>query len=269
MRLGVVHLARAANDPRWLAFFLASLARHDPGVPYDLVVIRKGYPDPAPDPALAAFRAPSLGRVIQIAAPDETFATNLFLDVAREVDHAALLFFVSWARILAPGWGRILLEGLARPGTGVVGGSAGWEALDASTPFPNRSVRTTGFAIRRETWLSLDPGDLSTKRGGNRFEAGPASMTRQILDRGLAALVAGRDGRFFGPEDWPASRTFRSGDQENLLFADNRTQDYWAGSLRRRQKLARLNWGDEGLAAPAGLVARLRRRLWWRFGRGL
>ena len=267
MRLAVVYLARAANDPRWLRFFLASLVRFEAGTSYDLAIIAKGF-DEKPIRGLENANAPGLSQIIRHDASDETFATNTFFDVARVLDHDAILFFVSWARILAPNWGRIMMDGLTRDRTGVVGGSAGWEALDpALTPFPNPSIRTTGFCIRRNTWLALDPGPLKEKRDGNLFEAGPNSMTRQIEAMGLQPLVAGRDGTYFECKDWPSSRTFRSGDQENLLFADNRTQDYATGSLRRRRKLARLNWGEKAEVSSIGLAQRLRRRFWWKYDR--
>jgi len=55
--------------------------------------------------------------------------------------------------------------------------------------------------------------------------------------------VAGRDGRVYGSEEWPASRTFRSGEQDNLLVADNRTEQYHAADPTRRGELARFAWG--------------------------
>ncbi|MEM1382243.1 MAG: hypothetical protein AAF713_13670 [Pseudomonadota bacterium] len=266
MHLGVVYLARQANHPRWLRFFLDSLQRHPAGAPYDLLVIQKGYPSKAPDPALIGFQAPGLQAIHLHHASDATFATNTFFDLARAVEHTHLLYFVSWARVLAPDWARIMTAAAAAPGCGIVGASAGYEPLNDTTPFPNRSIRTTGFLVARALWLSLDPGPLTRKYDGNLFEAGPNSLTRQVEARGLLPVVAGRDGRVWGPEDWPESRTFRSGDQENLLFADNRTQDYAMGSLRRRRKLARLNWGDAAEVATVPPWTRLARRLAWSRG---
>jgi hypothetical protein len=266
MGLAVVYLARQVNPPRFLAAFLASLARHPAGMPFDLVVIAKGWA--APPPGLAGYAAPGLGRVEVLLRGDESFATPLFAEAGRVLDHERLAFFVSWSRVLAPGWARIMAQAFdAEPRTGVVGASAGWEALDATTPFPNPSIRTTGFMVPRSLWADLDFGDQSTKRAGNLFEAGPRSMTRQIEARGLLPVLTGRDGGRWLPEAWHLSRTFRLGDQENLMLADNRTQAYAVASLGRRRRLARLNWGDPGLAAPAPLMVRLGRRLAWRWGR--
>ena len=37
-------------------------------------------------------------------------------------------------------------------------------------------------------------------------------------------------------KDWPRSRTFRLQEQEGLLIADNRTNQYACGSRRKRKK---------------------------------
>ena len=265
MRLGVVYLARRSNHPRFLRYFLASLRRNPSGYPYDLVVILKGYPPGAAIPKLQGFNAPGLGRLIQLPMDDALFATETFFRAAQAVDYDALLFFVSWSRILAPDWGRIVVTGLGQPGAGLVGGSSGFESLDSRTPFPNPSIRTTGFAIAREVWLGLDCGDQSSKFGGNLFEAGPASMTKQILRQGKGAVVAGRDGRYYPSQLWRDSQTFRLGTQSNLLFADNRTRDFDVARPSKRQRLAELNWAPSVPVVPVSRLARVLGKLRWRF----
>jgi hypothetical protein len=78
------------------------------------------------------------------------------------------------------------------------------------------------------------------------LESGRQSITRRIQERGLRATVVGCDGQIYDVEAWPDSHTFRSGDQENLLVADNQTQDYQMASSRRRRRLARDSWGVAG-----------------------
>ncbi|MCF4167507.1 hypothetical protein L2U69_17810 [Zavarzinia compransoris] len=266
MSLGVVYLSRHANPRRYFLRFLQSLAEHGAGVPYDLIVIQKGYPEAAKDPALDGFTAPGLQRILVFHASDETFATNVFFDVAGAYDHDHLLYFVSWSRVLAPDWGRLMLGAYdAVPACGVVGASSGWEALNETTPFPNPSIRTTGFLIERALFAALDFRDRERKYGGNLFEAGPDSMTRQIERRGLVPVVADRFGHYWLTADWPKSRTFRSGDQEGLIFADNRTHAYDAGSNRKRRKLARLNWGDDAMVTGVDPLRRLWRRFVWSY----
>ena len=52
----------------------------------------------------------------------------------------------------------------------------------------------------------------------------------------------GRDGIGYPREEWALSRTFRSGEQENLLIADNRTDQYANGDEAFRTLLAGLAW---------------------------
>ena len=81
------------------------------------------------------------------------------------------------------------------------------------------------------------------KRVTYRLESGPRSITRQVLARGLRAVVAGRDGRAYDVEEWPRSATYRAGRQQNLLVADNRTGDWERASPRLRRRLSRDAWG--------------------------
>ena len=70
-------------------------------------------------------------------------------------------------------------------------------------------------------------------------------MTRQLWARGLQTLIVGRDGCAFPPQRWADSATFRSGDQANLLVADNRTRQWEAADPAERAHLSRLAWGEE------------------------
>jgi len=114
-------------------------------------------------------------------------------------------------------------------------------------PFPNPHVRTTGFMLERDLMLTLDWPATMHKRSALKLESGTPNITRQVLARGLRVLVVGRDGRGYERERWPESRTFRSGSQENLLIADNRTREYADAPPVRRAQLARFAWGDSAL----------------------
>jgi hypothetical protein len=84
-----------------------------------------------------------------------------------------------------------------------------------------------------------------------RLESGRESLTAQIRDMGLAAFVVGRDGCAYARDQWPASRTFWQGAQENLLIADNRTEDYQLGDTEARAALSRYAWGQDADPRPA------------------
>ena len=69
-------------------------------------------------------------------------------------------------------------------------------------------------------------------------------MTRQIGRRGLTVLVVGGDGVAYSPLEWPMSRTYRSGDQQNLMIADNRTEMYSRADPQGKELMRWLIWGD-------------------------
>jgi hypothetical protein len=111
-------------------------------------------------------------------------------------------------------------------------------------PYPNPHIRTNAFLIPRRVMCSLRAGDVSSKAGAHRFESGKQSLTRQVFHLGMRALVVGVDGRAYERESWRESRTFRSGEQSNLLVSDNRTREYFEADLETRNHLSQLAWGD-------------------------
>jgi hypothetical protein len=82
-------------------------------------------------------------------------------------------------------------------------------------------------------------------------------MTRTILAEGGRVGVVDRDGRVLAPQDWPESLTFRSGNQERLLVADNRTNDYQTAGIGRRRRRARRAFGDRALIRSQFVLTRL------------
>jgi hypothetical protein len=111
-------------------------------------------------------------------------------------------------------------------------------------PFPNPHLRSNAFMLSRKLMLSLEVGHIRYKVDAERFESGRNGLTRQVLDRGLDALVVGRDGAAYRAEQWPQSRTFRSADNRNLLVADNRTEQYLEADCATRATLEVMAWGE-------------------------
>jgi len=95
----------------------------------------------------------------------------------------------------------------------------------------------------RELLLELGMERALDKDAAHSLESGWRSITRQVLTMGLSVLVVGRDGHAYEPGEWPASRTFRSGEQENLLIGDNRSEEYRLASPAVRSTLSELAWG--------------------------
>jgi hypothetical protein len=105
--------------------------------------------------------------------------------------------------------------------------------------------------LRRDRLLDVKVAEIRSKQDAYRFESGPESLTRRIRALGLEVLVVGRDGRGYRVEDWYESRTFRSGDQENLLISDNQTSYYDGADPAIRRASIRAVWGP---AVPGAVV---------------
>jgi hypothetical protein len=114
----------------------------------------------------------------------------------------------------------------------------------AFDPFPSAHLRTNAFIASRDLMVQLGIPRIRRKRDAYRLESGPASFTRRVQDLGARVVVAGRDGALYDPPDWPASHTFWQGTQDNLLVADNQTDDYAQAAPPVRRLLSRFAWGE-------------------------
>jgi len=190
---------------------------------------------------------------------------------ARALPHRRLCFLNSYSVVLADRWLSHLARALDEPDVGLVGATASCEsqaewirgrarhwpyqlallrrARRDYPRFPNPHIRTTAFIAERAAILRMGLDAALDKRSTYLLESGRRSITRQTLERGLRAVVAGRDGRVYGVKDWSAARTYRSGEQDNLLVADRRTRDWQTASPRLRRRLSRDAWGAGYLEA--------------------
>ena len=254
MEICVVYLAWAGAGFAAVERFVASLRAHPAGADHTLLVAWKGYDD---EGALAQAR-----RALDGVAHREltTAATGLDLSsyrtVADEVSADVLCFLNTDSEILADGWLSALSGHLCAPGVGLVGATGSYESQLTSAPlpvrllragryppFPNPHIRTNAFMLRRATIQDLWWPAVARKRAAWELESGNRSLTRQILDRGQTALVVGRDGQGFPPEQWRESATFRVAGQPNLLVGDRRTRDYATAEPRAAQALSERAWG--------------------------
>ncbi|MBV9835765.1 MAG: hypothetical protein JO055_15215 [Alphaproteobacteria bacterium] len=264
-KLGLVYLDRALNPARFARRFARSVIDAVDGVAAELHWQAKGYPDGRRNPMIARLERDWHGTVHEHRYPEGVFQFFMGFDVAAKTDCDVLVFFTSTSEILSRTWLRACLESFDRvPGCGVIGATGSYETSGA-TVFPNVHIRTNAFMMERKRFLELDAGDMSTLESGNAFEAGPQSLTRQLDARGLKPIVVDRDGRRFHVDEWPRSRTFRSGGQEALAVSDSRTFDYASGSPGKRRWLAELSWGDAALPSRADRLERLRMWADWRW----
>jgi glycosyltransferase involved in cell wall biosynthesis len=111
-------------------------------------------------------------------------------------------------------------------------------------PFPNPHLRSNAFMMKRALLLELGFQLDNTKAASNRFESGPEGLPTRLAERGLRSILVGADGSTYEVADWPKSRTFRLGDQGNVLVSDNQVRafakmDAWQKSLH-----VRMTWGE-------------------------
>lgn len=269
----VAHLVRKGNDPGAARTFLESYAAHPAGMPHRLLMIYKGFASPdecaAYEPLLAAIEHDRL------FVPDAGFDIGAYRATALERPADHYVFLNSFSRITTPGWLETMYRHARAERVGVVAATASNQSLASDLldmqrglrgsardavqlarrmaryfgwvrgrfpAFPNPHVRTNAFLIAGDVFRRLSFPRLASKWDAYRFESGLASLTRQIGDGGLRALVVGRDGRGYAASEWGASRTFWSGNQENVLVEDKQTRLYAEGDAELRERLAYAAW---------------------------
>lgn len=271
--VALVYLARERSGRESLQRFLRSYECHPGGLEHDLVVVFKGFSREA---ELAEWRT-DLSRFPhqELRMTDFGFDIRAYSLAARRLPHRYLCLLNSFSEPLTPDWLRILHRWVVEPGVGVVGCTASWEsmysnvererALAASLPlfprlglrirtilnrraypaFPNPHLRSNAFLISRELMNRAWPSFVLGKGQAYYWESGRNGFTRRVQALGLRVLVAGRDGRAYGPDEWLLSGTFRQDNQGNLLVADNQTRGYDEADAATRRQLSVLAWGAD------------------------
>lgn len=132
-----------------------------------------------------------------------------------------------------------------------VGPGGDLDATDRFPSFPNPHIRSNGFMVARKRVLQFPSGSIKTKMDACAFESGVDSLTKRVRREGLAALVVGKDGVGYDVQDWWSSRTFRGGDESNLLLSDNQSRMFKPMTPGTKATHVRITWGDYVGSAPA------------------
>ncbi len=263
-RIAVVHLVRKANDAGFLNTFIDAYRRFPAGQAHDLVFILKGFEPGEESTVLAA--AGDL-RYSLLTLPDTGRDIGSYLAAAHLLEQDYLFFLNSFSRPLHPDWLAKLYRALVEtPCAGVVGATGSWWRMSREHPFPNFSIRTNGFLIKRQLLLQLSLWEIRDRQDAVLFEAGPEGLTRQLLDRGLQPFVVDAEGIVWPHERWPISRTFWSREQEGLLIADNRTDAYAAAGPRLRAWYRKVAWTPDRAGRRPGRPPKWIRRIGARLG---
>jgi len=110
--------------------------------------------------------------------------------------------------------------------------------------FPNPHIRTTGFFMNSNDLLKLkfDRNKFVKKIETNYFEAGRKGLSAMSIKNGFDLLLVNSENEVFEMNDWKKSQTFCLGEQEKLIFIDNRTEEYSKASLKIKQKMTKFTW---------------------------
>ncbi len=267
--IGLVHLVWAPLGPKPLRAFLRSYRAHPAQADHELAILLNGAETNSHKQLLAELHE-TKHRLIVLERPLTDLAA--YGEAARQLEHEWLCFVNSYGVILATGWLGHLERAAQLPGVGIAGATGSWESqaqwmrgepagwlrqLSAVRSarrdyprFPNPHIRTTAFMLRRQVALDLGLGEAVDKRAAYLLESGRDGIVRKLEQQGRRAVVVGSDGHAYEVKQWPHSGTYRSGEQRNLLVADNRTEDWQRASPRLRQQLSRDAWGDPDPEVP-------------------
>lgn len=271
----VIHLVRQINGIEPTIRFIESYCSHAAGVDHELLILFKGFDnEQVPNEYASAFKNCEYKTLF---IDDVGFDIDSYFIAAKSVNQRFLCFLNSFSVILADNWLQKMYSHIVRSKVGVVGATGSnestytnnckfvipsahlsfkrrilesWIQLDrilgykrGYPAFPNYHIRTNAFMLSRKLMLALQINQYATREDVMKFESGKNSLTRQILANRLEVLVIGRDGNAYSKQNWHGSKTFRSGNQSNLLIADNRTYQYQEANEEEKRRLEKFAWG--------------------------
>jgi len=268
--ISVIHIAFRDYGIAPFDRFIRSYRRFASGIDHELVIALKGFANL--DDAKPFLDLAEGIRFVPVFVPDQGFDLGTYFHVYPQRPSERFCFLNSNAEPLAPDWLRKLSNALDTQNMGLVGATGSFESLASDClrelkggrslnrrnplrgwlaflrlvrnypRFPNPHIRTNAFLIRRETLDRLAPLVVRDKTDAWRFESGRRSLTAQVIDQGLKIALVDSLGKICFPDDWPSSRTFRSGDQSHLLVADNQTRAFAEASAETRASLSSMSW---------------------------
>jgi hypothetical protein len=268
--IAVVYLARGIPSGIDSAeAFFASYESHDAGIAHTLWVIVKGWEN---TPGLDRLNALATRFGAKVTAlPDDGFDFGAYFRAATVLRDDWICLMNTNSRIRVPSWLLRLHHAALRADVGAAGATGSWESLvrDAYVSmrsqgwlapralarvaanwmrfpaFPNPHLRSNAILTRMSLFKEFSRRCRipRTKREAYRLESGRSGFSAFLRSRRLAPVVCGADNGVYYPPDWPASGTFRSLGQHNLLVADNQTLQYEAEAHIGRHSLQLATWG--------------------------
>lgn len=244
LRTCLVHLVWAPLGPDFLARFVESYRRHDPGAPHHLVLLLNGF---EPEQDLSPWR-----RLLAGIDHEELWVDGAVTDLAA-YRHAAqsicaerYCFVNSHAVALADGWLAALDGALGEPRAGLVGASGSWGSIRSYQRFmlglggPYAEV----FADRRATNAALAAVAARQPSAKPRTGRDPLGFARALIEQSHGFL----------PFPAPHIRT------NAFMLKGDVIARLQVGSLARKSDAYRLESGSSSLTVQVehmGLAARV------------
>lgn len=275
--IAVIYIARKSNAGLIsLMRFTESIAQYSAGIKYELIIIAKGWENDSVEFHRVQTIGKSIGAEVVIL-PDEGYDWGVYFRIARILKHPKICFFNSHSAISSDNWLLYLESALNLEGVGIAGATGSYGSWSFSFPYLNKDLksfvlypfrviksllmsllhfgdslsfpclhlRSNAFITRRESFLEFSDNSKipKNKRGAHALESGLHSLTSFFHNKGLRAVVVGKNGKAYLPDEWPASQTFRVPGQSNLLVCDNQTNNYEVANVALKRRLEWAAWG--------------------------
>ena len=249
-KIVVLYLARGESSAEREAIgkFFSTYRKYTAGIDHELVTIIKGFKN---ESDLSNARAHwSNAPHIELECNDDLFDLGAFTYAAKHVKGNVILVLNTFSRIESNEWLlKIARTYYSTQKIGIVGCSASFGKHRTNSNFkkkgPNPHIRTNGFFMEKELFIQIaGVMNFKSKESTLEFESGDRSLPNQLLKMGYQVLLVGKNGLGYEIDEWPYSRTFALGNQENLLLSDNQTSRYKQSNVLQRVRFTYGAWGE-------------------------
>jgi len=135
--VALVHLVRRQNGVAPFKRFLDSMHEHPAGVPFDLVILFKGFHRDSPEHDKLLEGIPHR----RLFLSDRGYDIDAYFEAARQLDDARFCFVNSYSRILADGWLAKLLRWSQARGVGLAGATGSCQSIAGGYSAQDRRLR--------------------------------------------------------------------------------------------------------------------------------